>query len=89
MTETIKVTGMSTETKYEYLIGMIEGCMIDDADIVDTETLLESLLVDLIAKYLVFSPTDSRVLFSPYPKDKRISEFLNAGGMEDRTNKAY
>ena len=52
--------------KYDYLIGMIEGCMNEDNNIVETEKLLESLLMDLRFKYPVFSPIDSVVEFHSY-----------------------
>jgi hypothetical protein len=57
---------MTTEEKYEYLIGMIEGCMPNDEDVVLTERLLDSLLTDLKVKYPVFSLTDSSVSFNRY-----------------------
>ena len=39
--------GSETATKYDYLIGMIEGCMEKDSDIVATEKLLDSLIQEL------------------------------------------
>ena len=62
----MEIKDMTTEDKYNYLIGMIEGCMNNDSDIVSTEQLLESLLIDLKVKYPVFSCTDDSVTFERY-----------------------
>jgi len=58
--------GMTTKDKYDYLIGLIEGCMECDNDVMATERLLDSLLIDLRTKYPVFSPVDSVVEFHSY-----------------------
>ena len=78
MKEEITIESMSTQDKYEYLIGMIEGCMTEDKDVVHTEQLLEALLVDLINKYPVFSPTDSRVHFFEYPTCECLEQITGA-----------
>ena len=60
------ISKLTTKEKYDCLIGMIEGCMNNDSNIVTSELLLDSLLVDLKTKYPVFSPADSRVEFEKY-----------------------
>ena len=77
----MKTKEMTTEEKYESLIGMIEGCMPDDDDIVHTEQLLESLLIDLTAKYPIFSLIVSGVTFHRYPQCKCIEQIT--GGTEN------
>ena len=52
----MEVSEMTIQDKYSYLIGMIEGCMPEDSDIVATEQLLESFLVDLQYFHPHFSP---------------------------------
>ena len=68
----MEIKDMTTEEKYEYLIGMIEGCMWNDKDVVSTEKLLESLLIDLQIKYPVFDPVGSGVTFKEYIKLNEI-----------------
>ena len=78
MTKEITIESMSTQDKYEYLIGMIEGCMAEDKDVVHTEQLLEALLIDLVNKYPVLSLTDSRVTFFEYPECKCWEQITGA-----------
>ena len=78
MKEEVTIDQMSTQDKYEYLIGMIEGCMPDNREVVETEKLLEALLIDLINKYPVFSPTDARVTFFEYPECKCWEQITGA-----------
>ncbi len=72
----MEIKGMTTEEKYDSIIGMIEGCMEDNDSVVDTERLLESLLIDLTTKYPVFSLKDSSVTFHEYPVDERLMKLL-------------
>ena len=67
MKKDVTIEQMSTEDKYEYLIGVIEGCMPNNEDVVHAERLLKALLIDLINKYPAFSPTDSKINFHKYP----------------------
>jgi len=42
--QTMTADEMSLEEKYQYLIGMIEGCMPNDEDVVATEKLLDAYI---------------------------------------------
>lgn len=60
------IGSMSISDKYDYLIGMIEGCMECDNDVMATERLLDSFLIDLQYSHPSVGVTkDSVISFIP------------------------
>lgn len=56
------VEEMTLEEKYEYLIGMIEGCMPNDDDVVTTEKLLDAYIPQFKKKVCKDQvPTDAEI----------------------------